>query len=62
MAKDIKKSLDTYRNLCFLRSVRLLLGVVYSHVTITLNGKEFQVKTRQEADEILEAYADWLEK
>ena len=40
-----------------LKANKSALGVLLNSVTITLNGKKYVVRTEQEADEILDAFA-----
>ena len=59
----VKRQIQTYQNLLWLRKMRDHIGHGFIHsVTITLNGEEVTVHSPNEADEILEAYADWFEK
>ena len=59
----IKRQIETFNNLVWLRKMRDHIGRGFIHsVTITLNGEEVTVHSREEADEILDAYSDWFEK
>jgi cell division protein ZapA (FtsZ GTPase activity inhibitor) len=51
---------QTIADLYTLRTVRPHLGIWVAAVKIRINGQNFTVRTKDEADEILEAYADIL--
>ena len=51
----------TRSELISLRENKRRFGGMLRSVTVTINGRKYTVHNEEEADEILEAYADWFE-